>query len=64
MADKRGRGRPSRFQDTVTRTIRVPVYLAEKLLNIAEALDRGDQSALNQEVEIDATKSEGLPTAR
>lgn len=41
---REGGGRPSAFQHMPTRTIRVPIVLAEDVLHLAQKLDRGEIS--------------------
>lgn len=50
----RGGGRPSLYQNQPTRTIRVPVVLADELVEIAKQLDSGKSPALQHSSETDA----------
>lgn len=44
----RGGGRPSPFKNQPTRTIRVPVVLADQVLEFAKALDAGEVHGSDQ----------------
>jgi len=59
---KKRQGRPSRFSDSDTRTIRVPRRLAAVLMRIAEKMDRGE--LLIDEASLDLSKSKGLQASR